>query len=146
MRATTLYLTVGAVFGFAGTCLAENLAATERFSGTAASFDFKGQYNNATLTVSGPNGFTASASAPSGAPSLDLSKHGSLEDGLYKYHIVAGTPKKAKVRAVLDNGREGRPASEQQVTATTSGTFRVKGGAIVANQAAPEPGKGRKDQ
>lgn len=146
MRAATFYVAAAAVCGMAGVCLADNLAATERFSGTVASFDFKGQYSNATLSVSGPNGFAASATAKSGAPSLDLSRQGSLEDGLYKYHIVAGTPKKAKVRPALDNGRESRPAAEQQITASMSGTFRVKGGAIVRNQAVAEPSKGRKDQ
>ncbi len=145
MRAATFCVAATAVCGLAGVCLAENLAATERFSGTVASFDFKGQYSNATLSVSGPNGFVASATAKSGAPSLDLSRQGSLEDGLYKYHIVAGTQKKAKGRSALDNGREHK-SSEQQITASTSGTFRVKGGTIVRNQAVAEPSKGRKDQ
>ncbi len=145
MRTATFYVAAAAVFGLAGACLAENLAATERFSGTVASFDFKGQYSNATLTVSGPNGFAASAAAKSGAPSLDLSRQGSPADGLYNYHLVAATTRRVKLRSTLDNGRE-RPSAERQVTASASGTFRVKGGVIVRNQAAPEPGKGRKDQ
>ena len=124
-----------------GACLADDLKATERFSGSAVAFDLQGSYSNATLTVSGPNRFHASASAKSGAPSIDLRRVGAVDDGQYTYQLAAATDEKATVRTTLDNGRSGAGASAAPLKGVTaSGTFQVKGGAIVKRDpAAREP-------
>ena len=49
-------------------CLANDLPATEQFSGTTVEFKFDKLFGVVTLTVAGPNGLNASASARSVSP------------------------------------------------------------------------------
>ena len=49
----------------------------------AVGFETGGGYSNFNLTVTGPNGFHASAASKQTAPSLDLHRSGALDDGVY---------------------------------------------------------------
>jgi hypothetical protein len=130
MRPTAIGLMACLVFGLPNSGLADDLKAEQRFTERSVSFDLKGDYSNVTLTISGPNGFHASAFAKSGTPSLNLRQSGSLEDGAYTYQLTAATNDKAQLRTPLDNGRD--PGAAQPVKGvSTSGTFHVRSGAIV---------------
>ena len=61
-------LAAGLVLGLAGTSLANDLLATEQFSGTIVAFQPQRAYANMTLRVTGPNEYQASLSYPSGSP------------------------------------------------------------------------------
>jgi hypothetical protein len=125
-------------------CLADDLKAEQKFSESSVGFDLNGSYSNVTLTIAGPNDFHASAFSANAAPTIDLRRFGSLEDGTYTYQLTAATPEKAKVRTRLDDGRDSHMAKEPQKSVATSGAFRVKDGAIV--KSAPASTTSKRDQ
>lgn len=135
MKPAALGLAAGLALGIAGAALADNLAAEKRFGETAVSFDIKGNVSNVTLSISGPNGFHTSASSRTGSPAIDLRRFGALDDGAYTYQLTASTGEKAVVKTQLDNGRGKSDAPLKTVTA--SGSFTVKGGAIVKPSSTP---------
>ena len=124
---------VAAIFaaGITSVCVAQDLKATQRFSETQIGFDLGASYNNYTLTVTGPNGFTASASSKAGTPAIDLRRFGAFDDGIYSYQLTASSDEKVTVRSALDNGRDGGPTTSMLKAVSTSGQFFVKGGTIV---------------
>jgi hypothetical protein len=122
--------------------LAQDLPAEPRFSETTLLFDIKDGYSNLTLSVSGPNGFHASASSKTGSPNIELRRLGPLDDGSYRYQLSATSGEKLVVRTPLDDGRSKSGAAPLKIV-TASGRFEVKGGAIVKPAATPP---GRKDQ
>ena len=128
--------------GITGAAVAQDLPAEPRFSETTLLFDIKDGYSNLTLSVSGPNGFHASASSKTGSPTIDLRRLGPLDDGPYKYQLSASTGEKLVVRTPLDDGRGKSDAVPLKVL-TASGRFDVKGGVIVKPSTAPE---GRRDK
>ena len=123
-------------------CLADDLSATEQFSGTTVEFKLEKLLGVVTLTVAGPNGFNASASARSTSPSIDLRRFGDFDDGQYTYHLTASTDERVKLRTPLDDGRDQKPATEQLKGVSKSGVFNVTRGQIVMAR----PNKERKDQ
>jgi hypothetical protein len=143
MRTATLCLAACAAIGMSSACLADDMVAAEQFGGTSLGFLLKGTLNNATLTVSGPDDFHASASSKTGAVALDLGKQGAVEDGLYTYQITAASADRAKVRTSLDNGRDREAEMKQYKGVTMSGTFLVKDGKVV--QPAPAAKESRRD-
>jgi hypothetical protein len=116
--------------GCFGSCLADDLQAEQKFEDAVVGFDLKGTFSNLTLSIAGPNDFTATSFSKSGAPSIDLRRFGTLEDGTYTYHLTAATDEKVKSRTRLDNGRD-RGSAEPLRSVSTSGTFNVKDGVIV---------------
>ena len=141
MKTAAFGLAAGLALGVAGAALADDLAAEQRFGETAVTFDIKGNVSNVTLSLSGPNGFHASASAKTGSPTIDLRRFGAPDDGVYRYQLTASGGEKLIVRTQLDDGRGGSNAPLKTVTA--SGNFTVKGGVIVKPSSAPQS---RKDQ
>jgi hypothetical protein len=131
MRPTTFGLMACLVVGISGACWAQDLKATQRLSDTQIGFDLSGSYGNYTLTVTGPNGFHASATSKTGTPSIDLRRFGAFDDGIYNYHLTASTDEKVSVRTALDDGREGGPTHSMLKGVSMSGQFEVKGGTIV---------------
>lgn len=132
IKPAALGLAAGLVLGLTGTSLANDLLATEQFSGTVVAFQPQRAYANMTLRVSGPNEYSASVSYPSGAPALDLARFGVVSDGIYNYHLT-GTAGEV----ILGSGRnDGRPAGKtspyQLKDVSKGGSFRVTGGAIVS--------------
>jgi hypothetical protein len=130
MRPGAFAVALGLSLALSGPCRADDLVALELFSGTAVSFELKGQLHNVTLSIAGPGGFHASASSRSGAPKIDLAQSGPVRDGPYKYQLSAATNEKVPTRTTLDDGRPAK-ASEQFKSVGKSGTFRVRDGAIV---------------
>jgi hypothetical protein len=132
MRTATLCLATCAAIAISSACLADDMVAAEKFSGTNLGFQLQNSLSNATLAVSGPDDFHASASSKTGAIALDLAKLGPVEDGVYHYQITAATPDLAKVRTSLNNGRDRAAEMKQRKSVAMSGTFQVKDGKIVA--------------
>ena len=125
-------LAAGLVLGFSGTSLANDLLATEQFSGTIVAFQPQRAYANMTLRVSGPNEYSASVSYPSGAPALDLARFGNVYDGVYNYYLT-GTTGETILGSGRNDGRASGATSPYQLKdASKGGSFRVSGGAIVS--------------
>ena len=131
MKASACGLVAVLALTLSGACLADDLKAEQKFGDTTVGFDLAGQYSNLTLTIAGPNDFHASAFSNSGAPTIDLSRFGAVEDGTYTYQLTAATPERMKSKSRLDDGREAHAARESQKGVAMSGAFRVKDGAIV---------------
>lgn len=145
MRSAAFGLAACFAVGITGACLAQGLNATQKFTDTEVGFDIAAPYKNLTLTVSGPHGLHASVSSPSGSPSIDLRKLGTVDDGEYFYQLTAATDEKIPVRSGLDNGRDRGAATSMLKGVSTSGHFLVKGGMIVKHDpAAREPDNRRK--
>jgi hypothetical protein len=130
MTSKTFGLAVLLAAGLSGNCLAQDLKATQKFTDTEIGFDPGGSYSNYTLTIAGPNGIHASTSSKSRAPSIDLKRLGTLDDGTYQYQLIAATDEKIPLRSGLDDGRDSKPTSMLKGVSVT-GHFEVKGGAIV---------------
>src|SRR5687767_12560353 len=81
MKAAAVALAASVVTGLTGASLANDIVAAEQVGGASVGFVLKGSYNNATLSVSGPNGFHASTSYRGGAVAIDLTQFGFLPDG-----------------------------------------------------------------
>jgi hypothetical protein len=99
---------------------------------------------NATLTITGPDGFYRQTFSRSGSVALQLGAAGRLPDGIYNYEVTAATGQKVPNRNTLDNGRGQEPAMVA-VGVTRSGTFLVKNGAIVQTPATLEGASGDRD-
>jgi hypothetical protein len=133
MRSKAFCLAACLAVGISGTCCAQGLNATQKFTDSEIVFDITGPYSNLTLTISGPNGLHASAHHRTGSPVIDLRKLGTIDDGDYLYQLTAATDEKIPVRTGLDNGRDGGPTTSILKSASTSGQFQVKDGTIVKN-------------
>lgn len=142
MKPAVLGLASSLLLGFAGTSFANDLLATEQFSGTVVGFQLQRDYANMTLRVTGPNEFQASATFPTGTPGVDLARFGLLYDGIYNYSLAGTTGE-----TILSAGRnEGRPPSTtspyQLREVSKNGSFRIQSGAIVSKTLA-EPKRTR---
>jgi hypothetical protein len=145
MRPAVFGLATCLAVGISGACWAQDLKATQKLGDTQLGFDPGGSYGNYTLTVTGPNGFHASASSKTGAPAIDLRRFGTFDDGIYHYHLTASSDEKVPVRTALDNGRGGAHTDSMHKGVAMSGHFEVKGGTIVKyDPAAVEPVKRQK--
>jgi hypothetical protein len=131
MKSAAFSLAACLAVGISSTCWAQDLKAQQKFTDTEIGFDLAAPYSNVTLTVTGPNGIHANATAKSGSPSIDLRKLGAVDDGEYSYHLTAATDEKVPGRSGLDNGRDGGPTKSTLKGVSTSGHFQVKGGTIV---------------
>ena len=143
----TQLLLTGCVLCVASSGIAnEKAVANEYFDGSTLAFEYKGNYSNATISVSGPNGFNTKVFQKRGQPTIDLSQKkalaskgassslpnvSSLEDGLYNYEITVATDKKVKVNDNGDNGRSNNAKTMMNVGESQSGSFRVLNGSIV---------------
>jgi hypothetical protein len=145
MKAAVIGMAAGLSL-WANAGVADDLKADPRFSESAVGFDLKGDYGNSTLTIVGPGDFHASASARSGAPSIDLRRFGAVEDGTYTYQLTASTNEKVKSRTRLDDGRDARAAVEALKGVATTGTFNVKDGVIVKRVAKPDTAATARDR
>jgi hypothetical protein len=133
MKSKAFCLAAFFAVGVSSSCWAQGLNATQKFTDSEVVFDITGPYSNLTLTISGPNGLTASAHHRTGSPIIDLRKLGAIDDGEYLYQLTAATDDKVPVRTALDNGRDGGPTTSTLKGVSTSGNFQVKGGTIVKN-------------
>jgi hypothetical protein len=130
MRFTVLGLAALLAASIPNACLAADLPAAEQFSGSTVTFKIEPRFGTLTLTVAGPNGYYASATARTASPIIDLSSAGAFDDGTYNYHLSASTDEKVPLRTALDNGRDGGAASSVLRSMSKSGVFQVEKGVI----------------
>ena len=145
IKSTLLALAGCVTLGLSGAVAADDLVAARQLSGTKIGFLIKSPYRFATLTVSGPDDFNASAFSKSGAVAVDLREHGPVEDGTYSYQLTAATETKVKSRLALDDGRGKRTQTDQLAGAAIHGTFHVVKGEIVAPSDREPPTKNDRD-
>jgi len=131
MKSAAFGLATVLALGLSNPSLADDLAAAEQIAGQRVRIELKPAFANATLNVTGPNGFHASTYSKSGAVAIDLSRFGRLADGTYNYEVTASGREMIAIRTPLDNGRSGQIKTEQPVPVSISGTFRVNDGTIV---------------
>lgn len=131
MKSAVLSLAACLTVAMSGACWAQDLKATQKHSDTVLGFETGSGYSNFTLTVTGPNGFHASAAAKNAAPSIDLRRAGAADDGVYNYQLTASTDHKVPVRTPLDNGRSGAASDSVLQGVSASGQIHLKDGTIV---------------
>lgn len=88
---------------------------------------------NVTLSVSGPDGYTASKFSKFGSPTVSFSNNGALADGVYTWNLSGATSVMVPSNPNgLDNGRgeDAKPMMNQSYS--ESGTFRVMNGSVFA--------------
>ncbi len=132
---------VGAIALAATTAFAsENIDAKVTLRGSEVLVNLGAGYFNATLSISGPNGFYAKNYSQSGSASIDLIRAGGLTDGVYSYEVTVATSETTTNLNPVDNGRGGVDDGTSVVSASTSGSFHASGGIIAdrASQAAEE--------
>jgi hypothetical protein len=133
MRFASALLGVGLVAAATGYSVAQDL----RVLGSAVGMAIPGT-TNATLRVSGPNGFYMQTFSRSGSVALQLGAAGRLPDGLYHYEVTAATAQRVpNPNRMMGSGRADEPAMVS-VGTLRFGTFNVKNGAIVLPRAVPE--------
>jgi hypothetical protein len=137
MKSATFGLAAVLAVGFSNACLADDIVAAERVAGQRLEVLLNEPFANATLSVTGPNGFHASTYSKGGAVAIDLSRLGPLPDGTYNYEVTASSREMISISTPLDNGRRGKPKAEQSVPVSMSGTFLIREGTIVK----PKSGK-----
>lgn len=90
-----------------------------------------GGASNMTLTVSGPDGYSAKQTSSFGAPSVSLSDYSGMADGQYNWQLTGAT--KVQVRnpqAGFNNGRDSVDPEFVSKSFTETGSFRVVGGVV----------------
>ena len=104
----------------------------ENFSGSNISFTEKDKVGPSSLTITGPNGFSASGLAESAIPSIELSEFGLLEDGLYIYQITAALSGQfmQTTNKYLNNGRGSKEIIRKNKVIRQSGSFYLQSGQI----------------
>ena len=122
---------------------ADDLNAFKRATGSEVSFSLGGAYSNATLTITGPDGFVVRNFSKTGNPAIDLIKAKANVDGIYTYEITVASPETVTIRNPQNNGRGGLDRKTMKRAISASGTFVVKGGLIVDMPNETEP-EGRK--
>lgn len=103
------------------------------YDNTVLNFEFKDRFQRATVKVTGPRFFRANMYQEKGNPSIDLSKFGKLDDGLYRYQILVASTKTIELRSNrLYSGRDLKSRRNKITkTETQSGSFWMKNGSIV---------------
>ena len=105
--------------------------AKEDFSGTSLRFALEQDVFNITLKVSGPKGYHASEFIKNGSPKLNLTKHGKVRDGLYKYEITAALENEfVELNNTLDNGRGDNAKDKLNKSVYQNGKFHIVDGEI----------------
>ena len=110
---------------------ADDLNAFKRATGSEVSFSLGGAYSNATLTITGPDGFVIRNFSKTGNPAVDLIKAKANVDGVYTYEITAASSQTVTIRNPQNNGRGSADRGTMKRGVSASGTFVVKGGLIV---------------
>jgi hypothetical protein len=116
--------------GLSGASLAQDFKPMEKHTETALSFEVGSGYRNFTLTVTGPNGFHATAASKDSVPSIDLRAAGAHDDGVYTYQLTASADEKIAVRSELDNGRSAAANDSMLKSVSASGQVHLKDGKI----------------
>lgn len=99
-------------------------------SGSYFTFNVKGQLNEGTISISGPNGYFINKQFKQSVNSLRLNEYENMRSGRYFYQITAhvGTPK--LIRDTINNGRGENNFTYAGDVVKKSGSFVVKNGSI----------------
>jgi hypothetical protein len=90
-----------------------------------------GGASNMTLSVSGPDGFSAKQTSSFGAPSVSLSDYAGMADGQYTWQLTGATKQRVRnPKAGFDNGRSELGPEFISKSFTETGSFRVVGGVV----------------
>ena len=109
--------------------------ATASIRAGALTFNNTSGLYNGTLSVSGPDGYQSQSFSETGLPGFTVQGAGKLPDGVYSYTLTAATRSKEKVDATLDSGRGDAESNMAAASYSTSGTFVVSNGQIMADAA-----------
>ena len=132
MKPMVLAATFSLALGIAGAAGAE---VTERLNSGTLSFSGGGGYTNASLEITGPNGFSVEETAETGLPVFRVQTAGRLVDGFYRYSLTAASPEKVAIDTSVNNGRGEGARDFALKPFSTSGSFQIADGLIVV---APE--------
>ncbi len=132
MKAKILGWTTAGVLAFSAMSAfaSDSLNAKVTLRGSEVHVKLPSGFTNATLSISGPNGFYAQVFSKTGSPSIDLIRAGGTTEGQYTYEITAASSQQAVNDNPMDNGRGGVDKSAGAVGASTSGSFHASGGII----------------
>ncbi|MFT4788489.1 MAG: hypothetical protein ACI95X_001302 [Paraglaciecola sp.] len=105
---------------------------TENFSGSYISFATDQNVGASSLTISGPNDFSAQGTAETAIPAIELSEFGLLDDGLYIYQITAALAGQfmPPANTPLNNGRGNKDVIRENKVIKQSGSFYLEFGEI----------------
>lgn len=106
----------------------------ERTDTTTLWFESWGSLSNATLVVSGPDGFVTNIVAEKGPPRFYLRDAAPVVDGVYRYELTAATTEKIKLRNQPDNGRGESQKDEIAKPFQMGGSFVVSRGVITKQE------------
>ncbi|WP_069301095.1 hypothetical protein [Neptunicoccus sediminis] len=106
----------------------------ERTDTTTLWFESWGSLSNATLVVSGPDGFVTNILAEKGSPKFYLRDAAPVTDGVYRYELTAATTEKIKLRNQLNNGRGENQKDEIAKPFQMGGSFVVSRGVITKQE------------
>jgi hypothetical protein len=104
--------------------------AVEQFNGAQISFASNSRATNTSVSIVGPDGFSAQKSVASGMPSFNLYEYGQLTDGLYLYEMSSSAGKRVLFKDTVNNGRGEQNSHYAQKSIRQSGHFRVVNGQI----------------
>lgn len=142
MRFTAFICALTLALGAASSSFSdEAMRGDVRLTSDRIGFDLQERYSNYTLTVTGPNGYSARAEAARTAPTLRLADYGDVPDGIFTFSLTAATDRiDPSVRAVDQrvNGRE-PGVRAPRLGAQMSGQFRVEDGRIQVFEQVEEP-------
>lgn len=125
-------ISIGMVSMAALLCASPAMAAPPSMSGASVTGNPEGSAQNVTLTVSGPNGFSATDFSAFSKPSLSLSDGGPLADGVYTWNMTSMSQEKIlNPKRNFNNGRGGNEKEFVNKSVSESGSFRVLGGVIL---------------
>lgn len=88
-----------------------------------------GSADRVTLTVTGPDGFSATKYLQNGMPTVSLYDNGFMADGIYHWEITGASREFVQVRKDgLDNGRSRAQRKSLRKPMSASGSFLVVNG------------------
>lgn len=106
----------------------------ERTNTTTLWFEAWGTLSNATLVVSGPDGYITDITAQKGTPTFHLRDAAPVIDGVYHYELTAATDEKIKLRNQPNNGRGEAQKDEIAKPFQMGGFFIVTRGVITKKE------------
>lgn len=107
--------------------------------GTEVSFPVSIGPKQASLSISGPNGFQATKFTENRTPTIDLYQAGKLADGMYNYEITIPVGERVLIQDRINNGRGENNSHYARKGVKKSGHFWIKNGQIQNFQKVKEP-------
>ncbi|MCB1385671.1 MAG: hypothetical protein KDJ80_06990 [Nitratireductor sp.] len=130
LKILTGLLGIGVAAGAsAAACAAELSGDQMTLQGSQVRFNLGSDYHAASLSVSGPDGYYATASSTSGSVAIDLIRSGGTSAGTYNYQLSAATGGQSALKQPVNNGRSSADTTEG-AGVVFSGSFYAANGLI----------------